>query len=88
MIASIRLGSLQRAGLECHAPQEDLDALEIIGDRLTFAPADAGRVAAIVNDASNSADDQHEREGEPADRRMAVALGNLAVRVGRAGRAV
>ena len=82
MTRTITLGSLQLAGLICHAPQEDIDALDLDGPRLTVT--DATRAAEIVNDASNSADAQHERDGEPADRRMAASLAMLARRIRRA----
>ena len=82
MTRTITIGSLQLAGLICHAPQEDLDALDLDGPRLTVI--DAYRAVEIVNDASNSADEQHERDGEAMDRRMAVALAMLAGRIRRA----
>lgn len=82
MTTTITLGPLQLAGLICHAPQEDIDALDLDGPRLTVTDADLA--AGIVNDASNSADEQHERDGEAMDRRMAVALAMLAGRIRRA----
>lgn len=82
MTTTITLGPLQLAGLICHAPQDDIDALGLDGPRLTVT--DAGQAAEIVNDASNSADAQHGRDGEPADRRMAASLAMLARRIRRA----
>jgi hypothetical protein len=89
---SIALGSLQLAALECHADQDALDSLafETVGEavRLVFDAEDGARVAELVNDASNSADAQHQDgRGEKVDQRMAATLADLAVRIGRRARA-
>jgi len=39
MTRTVTLGPLQLAGLICHAPQEDIDALDFDGPRMTVAPS-------------------------------------------------
>lgn len=82
MTTTITISPLQLAGIICHAPQEDIDALDLDGPRLTVT--DASHAAEIVNDASNSADAQHERDRDPVDRKMAASLAMLARRIRRA----
>jgi hypothetical protein len=91
--ASVALGDVQIAGLQCHADLDELPgALE--DGRLSWDPSRHAEMVAFVNDASNGADEQAERERrQPADRRereamaldrkMAKALADLASRINR-----